>query len=72
MKHDVVLRGLAVLASCLAIVVGCGQGQPEGELPAAGKSLTPEESADAAKKIYMMKGSGYKGAPGVPNRPPSK
>lgn len=73
MKRTWVFNGLAMVATMLgtvALLAGCSeQGGGTSDLPdSIGKVMTPEESRASLEKLNQLKGSGYKGAPGVPYR----
>jgi len=67
MKRSVVWGCAVSMASAFALFVGCSGEAPEGKLPET-KTGTVQSQQEDAKKLEMMKGEGYKGAPGMPYR----
>jgi hypothetical protein len=61
-------RALVAAVCAFGVIAGCAGTPTDGGLPTP-KPLTEEEAKDYQKKLQEAKGSGYKGAPGVPYRP---
>lgn len=67
MHRSLLFRTAVLLGTCAGFVLGCSDGTSTGQLPET-KPATQESLKEDAKKLEMMKGSGYKGAPGIPLR----
>ena len=68
MRRTILCRGLVVLASAIAVIVGCTETPTDGGLPPTKGIATAEDQANLQKKLLQEKvssGAKYTPPPGV-------